>query len=108
MNRVKYSCLLLIAAVVFMAGCQESDSQLVQRARLVGSENIQLQKELEQKDKEIQSLKDRMAKMEEDYQQQLNESAESSFKLLEIVSQTSKDLEECRAENERLKAQLNQ
>lgn len=102
MKCLQYSGPLLIA-LIFLAGCRESDSQLVRRAQLVGNENIQLKKQLEAKDKEIQALEQKMATMQQDYEKQIQGSGESNFKLLEIVSQTTKELEDCKAELERLR-----
>lgn len=108
MESGKYSLALLTTIIIFIAGCGQSDSQLVRKAQLVGHENIQLKKQLDKQKQEYKALEDKMASMQQDYEQQLKVSGESSFKVMEIVAQTAKDLEDCQAENEKLRQRLSQ
>lgn len=100
--------LTLAAALALLTGCRQSDSQLVQRAKLVGSENIQLKKQLEQKEKEIQALRQQMAEQEQQFQRQQEDTSAAMMAFGDILQQTNLQLEACKAENEQLKQRLAQ
>ena len=93
--------LFLLAAVfcLLSAGCQESTSKSTsdRRAQLVGNENIQLKKQLQAKDQEIQRLKNQIQTMEQQAQQDSVTQGETYSKLLEIVADLNRQIEECKA-----------
>ena len=99
MMRYMGLCILFAAVCLLSAGCQESasNSSSDRRAQLVGHENIQLKKQLEAKDQEIQRLKDEIKKMEEQAQQESDTQGETYTKLMEIVADLTRQLEECNA-----------
>lgn len=100
--------IVLVALVILLTGCQESDSQMVRKAQLVGHENLQLKKQLQQKDSEIAALKQQIADMQAETQKQLDETGQSMISMLENLAQTATELEQCKAENEQLKQLLGQ
>jgi site-specific recombinase XerC len=59
MKGLTQKALLLAVGVVIMvgAGCQEAEAPSTKKARLIASENMQLKKQLEQRDSEIERLK---------------------------------------------------
>ena len=64
---------LLITAVCLFPGCRpQSESDLVRRARLTGSENLRLKKQLKDIEKENAALQAELAK-QRDCQQQLEQ-----------------------------------
>lgn len=92
----------------FLFGCQESDSDIIKRAKLVGNENIQLKQQLAQKDKEIQSLKDKITQLDADIEKLNMEFGESTIKTLTMVAETTKRNEALATEIKQLKEQLKQ
>lgn len=100
---VIFSCAIL---AIFMNGCQESDQSEIRRAKLVGNENIQLKKQLESKDKEIQKQKDLVTKIEVEKALAIEQSAEANLKLLKALAEVSKEKDTLLEENLRLKAQI--
>lgn len=98
---IRYMALWLIIAAVCLlsAGCQESASNASsdRRAQLVGHENIQLKKQIQARDLEIERLKGEIQKMEEKAQQDLEKQGESYTKMMEIIADLNKQLEACKA-----------
>jgi septal ring factor EnvC (AmiA/AmiB activator) len=106
-QRVATVIVLLICLFLFN-GCQESESEIVKKAKLVGNENIQLKKQLTEKDKEIMSLKDEITQLESDIAKMNQEFGESTLKILQMVADSKKSNETLVKENEELKEQLKQ
>lgn len=108
MKKTNNIIVVLLIATFFLAGCQESESQMVKRARLIGNENLQLKKQLADKDKEIQSLKDEIARMEKEREKENTEFGEVTIKTLQMISECQKQVEALQTENKTLKEQLKQ
>lgn len=95
-------CIVLI----MMAGCQESDSTLVQRARLVGNENLKLKDQLQEKDQQIAQLKEDIEKLEAEKVQIIQESGDTNIKIMRIVAETEQRNQALTDENAKLKEEL--
>ena len=106
MNQILKAFLCCSLFAVFLAGCEEASESEIRRAKLVGNENIQLKKQLELKDKEIQKFKDLVAKCEEDMALALQQSGEANLKVLKVLAETSKENDTLKEENLSLKAQI--
>lgn len=97
MNNRSGLWILLIAFCLLAAGCGSSEPQSSRRAQLVGNENIQLKKQIQDKDKEIMRLQNEIQKMEQLAEDEEAKQGETYSRLLEIVADLTKQLEECRA-----------
>ncbi len=96
-----------ILAFVLGGGCQpESESDVIQKARLVGQQNIELNKQIRQKDQEIQNQKDLLSQCKKDMATEQEQTALAQTKLLDIVRQATQETETLRTENEQLKIKL--
>lgn len=96
----------LTIGAFLLLGCQESESDIIKRAKLVGNENIQLKQQLAEKDKEIQALKDEMAQKEADFAKKEQEFGDATIKTLQMVLESEKRNETLMTEIETLKEQL--
>ncbi len=98
---------LMILGLGLLVGCQEqNESEIVKKARLVGQENIELKKQIKQQDQEIQKHKDILEQCRQEVAAGQQQSADTSSKLLEVVGNSLKDADAVRAENEKLKARI--
>jgi len=117
---MKTTCKILIWALVlvfliFLIGCQEEQQQQQQpqetmspqQTRLVAAENIQLKKDIADRDAEIERQKMLLTKCEEE-KEKLNKSLnQKSQGLMEALMATmDKDAQNIRIENEELKKQI--
>ena len=89
MKRLTQKALVLATGVVIMVGvgCQESEAPSTKRARLIASENMQLKKQLEQRDSQIEKLKNEHGK-------QIKQLEEQIAKCLEQKQSLQKRLQE--------------
>ena len=62
MRHITLVIVISVLSVLFLTGCQESDSSQIRRARLVANENLQLQENLKEKDQQIEELKSALEK----------------------------------------------
>lgn len=106
MNQILRVILCFAVLTVFLAGCEEVSQSEIKRAKLIGSENIQLKKQLELKDKEIQQFKDLMAKRQEENTLALKQSGDTHADLLKSMVEIAQELEALQEENVKLKAQI--
>lgn len=88
---------LLTVFCLLLSGCGGSSARSDRRAQLVGHENLQLKKQLREKEKEIEHLKNQIKEMEQKAQEESAQQGQTYTKLLEIVADLSKQLEECKA-----------
>ena len=108
MRQTTMLTVMLMMATVLLAGCQESETDMIKRARLVGSENIQLKKQLAEKDKEIQGLKDEIARLEKERAKDRDEFGNTTIQTLQMMADTMAKNEALTAEIKTLKEQLRQ
>lgn len=108
MRQITTLTVMLMMAAILLAGCQESESDMIKRARLVGSENIQLKKQLAEKDKEIQKLEDEIARLEKERTKDQEEFSNTTINTLQLMADTLENNETLTAEIKALKEQLRQ
>lgn len=102
-------CIFVLLAAMWICGlwgCQESDSVMVRRARLVANENLKLQKQLEEKNLQIEQLKKEAETLKTEREQAIANCGEVHIKLLEMVSESEKRNEALTVENQQLKDEL--
>ena len=80
---------IILALFIVATGCQEQQSPTTdRRAKLVGNQNLQLKKQLQEKDREIQRQKDMVAECQaamEKQQQQHERSGEGMIKIMKSL-----------------------
>ena len=106
MKRTILMSLIACIAVPMLTGCQESDSSMVQRARLVGNENLKLKKEIEEKDARITQLQKQIEDLKAENAKAMEESGNANFKLVQMFADSEKANEKLTQENKELKEQL--
>ena len=98
---------LLILGLGLLVGCQEqSESDIVKKARLVGQENIELKKQVKKQDQAFQEQKDLLEQCRQEVIKGQEESTDTGAKMLEIASKAATEAENLRIENEKLKARI--
>jgi hypothetical protein len=98
---------LMILGLGFLVGCQEqNESEIVKKARFVGQENIELKKQIKQQDQDIQKQKDLLEQCRQEVTAGQQQSADTSTKMLNMVGDSTKEADDLRAENEKLKARI--
>ena len=95
-------CMIVIAC----AGCRESQSNQIRKARVIANENLQLKKQLEEKDQQIESLKKEIEKIQTEFAQEIEKAGETSIKSMRLVLEVEKNNEALRLEVEKLKAEI--
>ena len=89
----------LLTNLPFITSCEESDNADNRRAKLVANENLELKKQLEQKNLEIQKQKRLLAQSEEDRAKETEQVGDSLIKLMQQLVAIGK-------ENEQLKVKI--
>ena len=109
---------LFLAALIASSGCQEAQTPSEKQSRLVAARNIELEKQLAARDKEIENLKVQYAARLGLEQKKLAECKKASAacqeelkqnrakELDEMLVPTLNKLAELRDENEKLKARI--
>lgn len=98
---------LLILGLGLLVGCQEqSESDIVKKARLVGQENIELKKQVKKQDQAFQEQKDLLEQCRQEVIKGQEESTDTGAKMLEIASKAATEAENLRIENEKLTARI--
>lgn len=106
---MKRTTIFMFAALLglsFLAGCQESEASQIRRARIVANENIQLKKQLEEKDQEIEELKKEIERVELEAAEEVQQAGDTSIKSMRLLLESEKHNEALILENEKLKEQL--
>ena len=107
-------------ALMFAAGCGEAQTPSEKKSRLIAAKNIELKKQLAQRAKEIEGLKSQHAgeikrqekkladsqKQTENCKKQLRQDIQE--KVNDVLVVAMEEITELRAENETLKAQIEQ
>ncbi len=101
---------LFFCVTLLASGCAEpqADDALIRRARLVADENIELRKQLEQKDRRIAQLEQELQDAHEEMLRITEQTGRNTRRLLEITAEAERRAEQLREENERLKERLDQ
>jgi predicted RNase H-like nuclease (RuvC/YqgF family) len=92
----RYLGILLMAFFLF-GGCQESGRRIDRRAQLVGQENLQLKKQLQEKDRQIEQLKNEIKSLEEKAQKDEELHGQTYTKMMDIIADITAQLEACKA-----------
>ena len=96
---VPVTALILIAMI---GGCKEQNLSGTKKTRLIAAENIQLRKDLAQRDKEIEEQKELLAKCKQEKKQ----GQKAFIDLSTTASQNFEKIAELGKENKNLKEQI--
>lgn len=96
---------LMSAAAFFLAGCNGAGGSDVAKARLVAVENRKLTQQIQEKDQRIAQLEAELAQVKAESQAQLEQVNKATN---EILGPLMLQVQELKAENERLKKELEQ
>ncbi len=89
--------ILLVIGIFGMVGCQENRRSTDRRAQLVGQENLQLKKQIQEKDREIERLKKEIQSLHEQAEKDSQLQGQTYTKLMEIINDITAQLEACKA-----------
>ncbi len=92
----------LIAAGLFLCGCQEStSSDQIRRAQIIANQNITLTKQVKEKDAQIADLNEQLQKAKEENEELRAQHGDIYVKLMQMLSecQTKLDKYEPRTTN---------
>jgi len=95
-----------VLSVLLLTGCQESDAHQIRKARVIGNENLQLKKQLEEKDQQIEELTAQIEALEVEKAKVIEQSGETSIKTLRMLLESEKRAEAIVIENRKLEAEL--
>ena len=95
-----------LLGVLLLAGCQESESTQIRRARVVANENLQLKQDLKEKDQQIEELKKQIEEIEAKNAKEHEKFGNTTIKTLQMLSQTENRNQALTLENEKLKEEL--
>ncbi len=101
---------ILLGATAVFSGCQEEtgDTSSMRRARLVADENIELKKQLAERDKEILNQKKLVEDCKQDMAKAQEQSGNIMLQMLQNLAQTGKEVETLTEENAQLKERITQ
>ena len=106
---MRYITIVLLTAVLgtlVLAGCQKSDAGQIRKARLIANENIQLKKQLAEKDAQIQDLKKQIEKIEAEKAKADEKFGSTTIKTLRMLAETEERNQALTEENEKLKEEI--
>lgn len=106
MRQIAIVMFMAILGILLLAGCQESESSQIRRARLVANENLQLKQNLKEKDKQIEELKTQIETLEVEKAKVIEQSGEASIKTLRMLLESEKRAEAIVIENRKLEEEL--
>ena len=95
-----------VLCVLLLTGCQESDAHQIRKARVIGNENLQLKKQLEEKDQQIEELTTQIEALEVEKAKVIEQSGETSIKTLRMLLESEKRAEAIVIENRKLEEEL--
>ena len=95
-----------VLSVLLLTGCQKSDAHQIRKARVIGNENLQLKKQLEEKDQQIEELTAQIEALEVENAKVIEQSGEASIKTLRMLLESEKRAEAIAIENKKLEAEL--
>ncbi|MHC5199328.1 MAG: hypothetical protein ACYSO1_04335 [Planctomycetota bacterium] len=98
--------LIVLLSVPLLIGCQESRSGQIRRARLIADENLELKKELKQKDEQIADLKKQIEEIEAKIVEENKKFGDMTLKTLPFLAESEKKNQALTAENKKLKEEL--
>jgi hypothetical protein len=98
--------LLSVSLAIVLVGCQESESAQIRKARVIGNENIQLKKELEEKNQQIEDLEKKIEEIETKSAEDIQKAGDTSIKAMRLLLESEKRNEALSLEIENLKEEL--
>ncbi len=90
-------CCAVLAGLMLGTGCQESGRKTDRRAQLVGQENLQLKKQIQEKEQEIERLKKEIENLQEKAQKDEELHGQTYTKMMDIIGDITAQLEACKA-----------
>lgn len=96
----------LLTNLPFITSCKESDNADNRRARLVANENIELKKQLELKNLEIQKQKRLLAQSEEDRAKEAEQVSDSLIKLMQQLATIGEENQQLTAKIKELEEKI--
>ena len=106
MRQIVIALFILLLSLPLLTGCQESRSGQIRRARLIADENLELKKELKQKDEQIADLKKQIEQIEAKIAEERKKFGDMTLKTLQILAESEKKNQALTAENQKLKEEL--
>ncbi|MBN1457408.1 MAG: hypothetical protein JW912_06125 [Sedimentisphaerales bacterium] len=101
---------VILPSFVLVTGCEEQQSTIKdKRVRLIANQNLELKKQLQEKDREIDRQKELVADCQaakEQQKQTYDRSTEGLFQIVRSVSQQTEQIKQLTDENEQLKAEI--
>ncbi len=98
-NALLMTCCLILFLLSGL-GCEEGNRNAIKKDRIVATENIQLKGQLNQRNAEVEKLKEQMQQQKEKFDTTI------SVKITGILKDAIEEKERLRLENEQLKAEL--
>lgn len=86
-----------ILGCLLAGSCRNNPQGVDRRAQLVGQENLQLKKQIQEKDREIERLKGEIQKLQKQSEQEAELQGQTYTKLMEIMADLTAQLEACKA-----------
>ena len=111
MKNSKVSTIIALTAMALLMltlGCQESSQIEIKQARLTVQENLELKEQIESLKQEIQEQKKLLEESEKEKLDIAQQSGDSAIKLMKILVETGKELEQAVSENIQLKDRIKQ
>ena len=109
-TQIILAIVVILPCFVLVTGCEEQQSTIKdKRVRLVANQNLELKKQLQEKDKEIERQKGLVADCQAEKEKQMqahSRSAEGMFSIMKSVSEQANQIKQLTAENEQLKAKI--
>ena len=109
MRRILTASVILLALMVILGGCAGSggsESAQINRARMVGNENLKLKKQLSAKDGVIKDLEKKIAALKVEKAKISKDCGDTNLKIMQMMAKNEKRNEELTAENHALKEEL--
>jgi outer membrane murein-binding lipoprotein Lpp len=98
--------LTAVLGTLLLAGCQKSETGQIRKARLVANENLQLKKQLAEKDTQIQDLKKQIEEIEVEKAKADEKFGSTTIKTLQMLAETEDRNQALTLENEKLKEEI--
>lgn len=106
MRQVTIVILIAALSILLLTGCQGSNASQVRRARLVVDENLQLKKQLEEKNQLIEDLEKQVKEIKLEFAKKKEEFGTTTIKTLKMMAETEKRNRDLLLENAKLKEEL--
>ena len=106
MKQITVVMVIAAMGLLWLTGCQKSGNTQIRRARLVANENIQLKKQLQDKDKQIEDLKKEIEEVQAKNAKEHEEFGNTTLKTLQMLADIENNNQALTLENEKLKEEL--